>query len=120
MSENAAVPNPDAESEADKYVQPKMPSLEPKRFNEVLLRLVGRVVMFVNAESFEEGGFGYSLKADWYRGKISTIGDDYMTIVAEFKHGAGKKAPTEMIKQYIPIDKIKRITKMKTDLLIHL
>lgn len=98
----------------------KTPALEHQTFAEVLKSLLGKMVLFVNAESFEEGGLGYTLEAGWYRGKLVAIGHDYLTVLSEFKHGVGKKATKEPIKQYIPRDKIKRITVMKSQILIHI
>jgi hypothetical protein len=98
----------------------KTPVPEHQTFADVLKGMLGKMVMFVNAESFEEGGLGYTLEAGWYRGKLTAIGQDYLTVISEFKHGVGKKATKEPIKQYIPRDKIKRITVMKTQVLVHI
>lgn len=96
------------------------PAAEHHTFADVLQTLLGKIVMFVNAESFEEGGLGYTLEAGWYRGKLTAIGQDYLIVVSEFKHGVGKQATTEPIKQYIPRDKVKRITVMKSQILVHI
>ncbi len=113
MSESA--PAPQAEP-----TPAKAPAIENKRFVEILHGMLGKVVLFVNAESFEEGGLGYTLEAGWYRGKLTGIGTDYLSIITEFKHGVGKSASKEPITQYVPIDKVKRVTVMKTQVLIHI
>ena len=41
-------------------------------------------------------------------------------VITEFEHGAGKKSTREPVKQYLPIDKVKRITMMKTQILVHI
>ena len=115
MSESA--PAPQAQKEPGPV---PAPGLTDKSFIEVLRGMLGKVVMFVNAESFEEGGLGYTMDAGWYRGNLKGIGKDYLTIVSEFKHGVGKSASKEPIKQFIPTDKIKRVTVMKTQILIHI
>ena len=119
MSEPAPVPEAAAASEMARQTPPA-PVGEKKTFSDVLQTMLGKVVMFVNAESFEEGGLGYTLEAGWYRGKLTSIGADYLTIMSEFKHGVGKKATKEPIKQYVPKDKIKRVTVMKSQILIHI
>jgi hypothetical protein len=96
------------------------PAAEFHSFDDVLRSLLGKVVMFVNAESFEEGGLGYTLEAGWYRGKLTSVGKDYLVVVSEFKHGVGKQASRESITQYVPKDKVKRITVMKTQILVHI
>ena len=45
---------------------------------------------------------------------------DYLIVITEFSHGAGKKAQKEPVKQYIPINRIKRISLMRTERLIHI
>ncbi len=118
MSE--AAPAPEATSGQQTGPTAAAPAAEKNSFSDVLQSLLGKVVMFVNAESFEEGGLGYTLEAGWYRGKLTSIGTDYLTIMSEFKHGVGKKATKEPIKQYVPKDKIKRITVMKSQVLVQI
>ncbi len=96
------------------------PGVENKSFTDVLTSMLGKMVLFVNAESFEEGGLGYTLEAGWYRGKLVALGRDYLTVVSEFQHGVGKQASKETITQYVPTDKIKRVTVMKSQILVHI
>jgi len=119
MSDTAPAPETTSDQEMARQTAPS-PSTEAKTFSGILQNMLGKVVMFVNAESFEEGGLGYTLEAGWYRGKLTNIGDDYLTVMSEFKHGAGKKATKEPIKQYVPKDKVKRITVMKSQIVIHI
>ena len=118
MSESA--PAPEAKPKTTEAKPAPTPVIDDKRFVEILHGMLGKVVLFVNAESFEEGGLGYTLEAGWYRGKLSAIGRDYLTIVSEFKHGVGKNATKEPIRQFVPMDKVKRVTLMKTQILIHI
>jgi len=124
MSEPA--PAPEAEptagaAAADTARKPApAPIVEDKSLTDVLRGMLGKVVMFVNAESFEEGGLGYTLEAGWYRGRLLGLGNDYLIIMSEFKHGVGKKATKEPVKQYVPLDKVKRISVLKTQVIIHI
>ena len=41
-------------------------------------------------------------------------------MITEFQRGSGKKSTKEPVKQYIPMDRIKRVTLMKTQILVHI
>ena len=124
MSEPAPAPEAAAQPEEKTTSAPTKPQAAPiienKSFADVLKSLMGKVVTFVNAESFEEGGLGYTLEAGWYKAKLTGVGNDYLVLISEFKRGIGKKATKEPIKQYVPIQKIKRITIMKAQVLVHI
>ena len=47
------------------------------------------------------------------------MGVDYVTVITEFK-GAHKGAGVKPVKQFVPIDRIKRISVLKGECLIHL
>lgn len=117
MSEAAPAPQPSKEASPKPAATP---IVEDKDLNDVLKTLLGKIVTFVNAESFEEGGLGHKLEAGWYKGKLAGLGRDYLIVITEFKHGAGKKSSKEPVKQYIPRDKVKRISVMKTQVLVHI
>ena len=121
MSEGGT--EPQAAPATPRAAEPKpaaAPILEDKSLTDILKTLLGKVVTFVNAESFEEGGLGHKVEAGWYKGKLSGLGKDYLIVITEFKHGSGKKSSKEPVKQYVPIEKVKRISVMKTQVLIHI
>ena len=62
---------------------------------------------------------GHTLKAGFYRAKVSGAGQNYITIVTEYKK-AGKGGGTEPVRQFIPLARVKRISVMKQELVIHI
>jgi hypothetical protein len=95
------------------------PIIEDRTFLEVLKSLVGRTVTVVNPESYEDAPAGHQIRAGFYRAKLIGLGRDYMIVVAEYAR-VGREGRKEPVKQYIPIEKIKRISLMKDDRLIHI
>ena len=55
----------------------------------------------------------------FYKAKITFVGEDYFELLTEFHHKRGE-TQKEPVKQYIPIDKIKRVSLMRSERLIHL
>lgn len=107
-------------SEPTKEIQPTAPATKaPQSFQAVLEQLKGKVVTMVNPESFEDAAVGNRLVTGFYKAKITFVGDDYLELVTEFAHKRGEQKK-EPVKQYIPLDKIKRISLMKTERLIHI
>ena len=119
MSESA----PDPQASPDPEQKPKTPPapiFEDKTLTDILKGLLGRVVTFVNAESFEEGGLGHKVEAGWYKGRLAGMGKDYLIVITEFRHGTGKKSTKEPVRQYVPFDKMKRVSVMKSQVLVHI
>ena len=93
---------------------PPQPRIES--FHEVLSQLVGKVVTVVNPESFEEAPVGHRLTTGFYKAKVVQVGRDFLTLATEMKRRSGK----EPVKQFVPLDKVKRINVMKGERLIHI
>jgi len=92
------------------------PIVEDRSFVDVLRSLIGKVVTVVNPESYEDAPIGHQIRAGFYRAKPVGLGRDYLIVVTEYKH----KTDKEPVKQYIPIANIKRVSLMKSELLIHI
>ena len=61
---------------------------EPKTFHDVLLSLVGQVVTIANPESYEIAMGGIQkITTGFYKAKVLTVNDDYISWVSEFTHG---------------------------------
>ncbi len=96
------------------------PIIEERMFLDVLKSLVGKTVTMVNPESYEDAPAGHQIRAGFYRAKLIGLGRDYLIVVAEYAR-AGREGRKEPVKQFIPIERIKRISLMKTDdWLIHI
>jgi len=106
---------PERESEA---VEPE-PSLDPRTFHDVLRGFLGKLVTIVNPESYEDAPLGHNIRKGWYPARAVGLGKDYLVLVTEYKH-AGNVSQVEPVKQYIPVQKIKRVSMMRNELLIHL
>ena len=91
-----------------------------KTFRDILESHLGKEFTIINPESYEETGIGHRLQADWYPAKLVAIGTDFVVLVLRFQHGGGKSATTEPVEQYIPIQKIKRLSLMKSERFLHL
>ena len=48
------------------------------------------------------------------------MGKDYLIVITEFRHGTGKKSAKEPVRQYVPFDKMKRSSVMKSQILVHI
>jgi len=87
-------------------------------FQEVLQNLTGKVVTVVSAESFRETDGEVVLEAGSYRAKILGVGSDYLSLATEYARDAG--ATVEPVRQFIPLGRIKRISILKGERLLHL
>ena len=91
---------------------------EDRNYRGVLRGLVGKKVTVVNPESYESAPMGYQLKAGFYPGKITGLGHDY--IIFHTLMTTSKKEGQQQVQQFIPIERIKRLSLMKTGVLIHI
>ncbi len=92
-------------------------TMEDRQFLDILRALVGKSITVVNPESYETAPVGYKLTTGFYRGKLTALGRDYLVMMTEFER---KKGSPEAVKQYIPIQQIKRISLMKAERVLHL
>ena len=95
------------------------PSVEDRTVADVHRSLIGHAVTVVNPESFEKVPVGYQIKPGFYRAKVAGMGTDYVTLLTEQKK-PGKEEKGEPVKQFIPLNRIKRNSLMKSDRLIHI
>ncbi len=107
-------------SETQEETAASKPAAEGKHFVDILRSLVGRTVTVVNAESYEEAPVGHTLKAGFYRAKITGIGRDYLVLLTEFKHVKKKEQASEPVKQFLPFTRVKRVSLMKSDCMLHI
>jgi len=107
------------EREPEQAKAPLKPIVEERGFADVLKSYLGKLITVVNPESYEDAPLGHDIRKGWYPAKPVGFGNDYMIVVTEYKH-AGKKATKEPVKQYIPYARIKRISVMKTEVVVHI
>lgn len=88
-------------------------------FPDVLQALVGKVVTVANPESYEDAPVGHKLTVGFYRAKILAVVQDHLVLFTEFKHTRGKEN-SEAVKQFIPLERIKRVSIMKSERVLHL
>ena len=92
-----------------------------KTYREVLSSLSGKVVTIVNPESYEEGPVCNRLTTSFYRAKVLALSDDFVKLQTVYrKHGAKSETEHEPVVQYVPIDRVKRVSVMRTDTILHL
>ena len=105
-------------TEAHKEAATSAPPKLPESFLAILEGFVGKVVTVVNPESYEDAPIGHTLTTGFYRAKVVGIGSDFLVVATEYVHkGAKGKEP---VRQFIPLHRVKRISLMKTERLIHL
>ena len=95
------------------------PIIEERHFLDVLKSLVGKTVTMVNPESYEDAPAGHQIRAGFYRAKLIGMGNDYLIVMAEYTR-AGREGRKEPVKQFIPIERVKRISQKRTEWLIHI
>lgn len=93
------------------------PVIEDKEFLDIIKSLLGKTITIVNPESYEHAPVGFTLKAGFYRAKVTGMGRDYLTLVTEMRKG---KDSGDAVKQFLPLNQIKRISVMKLERLIHI
>ncbi len=95
------------------------PSIETRDFRSILQALVGKNVTIVNPESYESAAMGFQLKESYYAGKVGGIAKDFVLLntVIQTSRKEGGKVP---VKQFVPIERIKRISMMKDEYILHL
>ena len=96
---------------------PGAETFEDKTYVEILRSFVGKIVTIVNPESYEVAPMGFKLGEGFYRGKLTALGRDYVVMMTQIER---KKGQAEPVKQWIPISRVKRISVMKTDRILHL
>ncbi len=105
-------------SEQQATQEAPQPRTEDRDYRNVLESLVGKQVTFVNPESFEAlPSAGHELREGWYPGKIAGFGKDFVIFNTVL---AATKKDRQPVKQYIPLARIKRISMMRTNTLIHI
>ena len=106
-------------SETKQEAKPSAAINEDRSFLDLLNSLMGQVVTMVNPESYEDAPVGHQMRAGFYRAKPVGMGKDYLIIATEYIH-TGREAGKEPVRQYIPLSRIKRISIMKGEKLIHI
>jgi hypothetical protein len=103
----------------DQAEAPAATAQTPATFDAVLRAMTGKVVTFVNPESYEDAPVGYRLTTGFYKAKVIAVGTDYLSVATELVHRRGEKEK-EPVRQFIPLAQIKRISVMKGERLIHI
>jgi hypothetical protein len=86
---------------------------------DVLKALVGKLITVANPESYEDAPVGHRLTTGFYKAKIMAVKSDHIVLLTEFKHIRGG-ASSEATKQFIPLAKVKRVSVMKSEKVLHI
>ncbi len=92
-------------------------------FERLLRSLVGKTVTVIDPESYEEAPVGHRIQAAIYKAQLLGVGDDYITLASQFVHrgpGAVNGSKRETIRHYVPLDRIKRVSLLAKQAMIHL
>ena len=82
--------------------------------------LEGRVVTVVNPESYRATPTGsHKLDVQFYKGKVKAVCKDFIILICEFVLDT-KGERKEPVQQYIPFNRIKRVSIMAKEILLHL
>ncbi len=85
----------------------------------VLEKLVGKVVLVVNPESYRKTPIGFSIEKETYRAKVKSLHSDCLEVRCEFVTDP-RKGTKEVTAQFIPVAQIKRVSVGQTDRYIHI
>lgn len=88
-------------------------------FSSVLKALVGKVVTVANPESYEDAPIGHRIHAGFYNAKVVEVRDDFIILATQFHHARGDLGD-EPVSQYIPLGRIKRVSVMKSEKILHI
>ena len=88
-------------------------------FSDVLLALVGTVVTVANSESYEDAPVGHRLGAGFYKAKILELKADHLILGTQFRHSSGH-GEDEPVKQFVPLTRVKRVSVMKSEKILHI
>ena len=95
------------------------PVQDDKMFDEILKSLLGKTITIVNPESYEDAPVGHQIRAGYYRAKLTGMGQDFLTVMTEYVH-TGRETSKEPVKQFIPTRQVKRVSVMKSEILLHI
>ena len=104
----------EAPKEATTATSPKLPD----SFRTILEGFKGKVVTVVNPESYEDAPIGHTLTTGFYRAKVVGLGSDFLVVASEYVHKGDKGK--EPVRSYIPLHRVKRVSLMKNERLIHI
>ena len=96
------------------------PATGDTSFKSVLAGLAGSVVTIVNPESFVDAPLGRRLTSSVYRAKVLSVEKDYLCLATEFEHKSVARKDKEPVRQFVPIGRIKRISLLAKERMIHL
>jgi len=112
-----------SESTESKAPAKPAPLIEDRDFLDLLKSLIGHVVTVVNPESYEDAPIGHQIRSGFYRAKLIGLGKDYLILVTEYVRKGTKRGEDkskEPVRQFVPVSRIKRISILKSEKLIHL
>ena len=85
----------------------------------ILEKLVGKVVLIVNPESYRKTPIGFSIEKETYRAKVKAIHEDCVEVRCEFITDP-RKGTKEVTAQFIPMNQVKRISVSQSDRYLHI
>jgi len=91
----------------------------PDTFADVLRALVGSVITVANSESYEDAPVGHRLGAGFYKAKVMELKEDHLVLGTQFRHSSGH-GNDEPVKQFVPLLRIKRVSVMKSEKILHI
>lgn len=91
-----------------------------QRFNDAFARLLGKQVIVADPESLEETLVGHQIVKSVYHATVSYCAEDCLALARPFVHKRGTTESKETVEQLIPLSKIKRMTLMKGQVVLHL
>ena len=99
--------------------KPQPPKRENRDFADLFVPMIGKVITIVSPESLEDAPVGRQVKSGTYRAKLMALGNDFISIMTEYQH-RGNQPRKEPAKQFIPLSRVKRLSMMKTELILHI
>ena len=77
------------------------------------------MVTVANSESYEDATIGHRLGAGFYDARVVEVREDFIIIATEYHHVRGH-GNDEPVKQFIPFSRVKRVSVMKSEKILHI
>ena len=94
-------------------------AVEAEKYREILEKIVGKTLTVINPECYKAHRLGYRIEADFYKGKILEVKEDHVILSFRFAKDP-KKEEMVPVTQYVPIERIKRVSILPDEILFHL
>lgn len=85
-------------------------------FRDLLREWIAKEIVIVNPESLLRSGSGDAVGFETYSARVRAVGNDFVQVAFQAQHGGR----VETVEQFIPTDRVKRLSLWGGELYLHL